>query len=208
VDASASIGASVGAEVDASASIGASVGAEVDVTASVSVGASFGLGAGITIAPPAPPALGLGGRKDPYLNYNFAVEIEGLVAGGFSEVSGLQTEIEVQEYREGGLNEYIHKRAGPTKYPTNLVLKKGITDVRTLWNWYSEVTQGKIKRQNMSVLLMDSSGQESLRWNFEQAYPVRWMGPELKATASEVAVEAVEFAHCGFRQANAIGAGV
>ena len=138
-----------------------------------------------------------GDRKDPFLSYNFAVEVEGLVAGGFSEVSGLQTEIEVQEYREGGLNEFIHKRAGPAKYPSNLILKKGITDVRTLWDWYWQVAQGIIERKNVSVLLMDSSGQEKLRWNFEKAYPVKWVGPDLKGTGSEVAVESVELAHSG-----------
>jgi phage tail-like protein len=171
-----------------------SAAAEVDVSASVNVGASFSAGGTIGISP---PALGLGGRRDPYLSYNFAVEIEGLVAGGFSDVSGLQTEIEVQEYREGGVNEYIHKRAGPAKYPSNLVLKKGVTDVRTLWDWYWQVAQGIIQRKNVSVLLLDSTGQEKLRWNFENAYPVKWVGPDLKGTSSDVAVEAVELAHCG-----------
>jgi phage tail-like protein len=165
------------------------VSAEVDVSASVDIGASVGV---------SPPAMGLGGRRDPYLNYNFAVEIEGLVVGGFSEVSGLEAEIEVQEYREGGVNQYVHRRAGPAKFSSNLVLKKGVTDVRTMWNWYYSVAQGTIQRKNLSVLLMDSTGQEKLRWNFEQAYPVKWVGPDMKATTSEVAVESVELAHCGF----------
>ncbi|MGA7414103.1 MAG: phage tail protein, partial [Bryobacteraceae bacterium] len=101
-----------------------------------------------------------GERQDPFPGYNFAVEIEGMVHAGFSEVSGLQIEIEVQEYREGGVNEYIHKRAGPAKYPANLTLKKGVTVVRELWDWYWQVTQGNIERKNLSVLLMDSSGEE------------------------------------------------
>ncbi len=138
-----------------------------------------------------------GDRKDPYLGYNFAVEISGLVAGGFSEVSGLQAEIEVQEYREGGVNEYIHKRAGPTKYSSNLVLKKGIADSTQLWSWYCDVMQGKVKRRPVDVLLRDSAGEEKRRWKFQNAYPVKWAGPDLKATASEVAVEVVELAHEG-----------
>jgi phage tail-like protein len=137
-----------------------------------------------------------GERKEPYLSYNFAVEIDGL-AMGFSEVSGLQTEIEVQEYREGGVNEFIHKRAGPAKYPSNLILKKGVTDVSVLWNWYRDVAQGTIDRKTVYVVLLDSTGEEKLRWNFQQAYPVKWVGPDLKATASEVAVETVELAHSG-----------
>lgn len=136
-------------------------------------------------------------RKDPFLGYNFAVEVENLVAGGFSEVSGLEIQTEVQEYREGGVNEFIHKRAGPVKYPSNLILKHGMTDRHELWDWYWDVMQGNVERKNVSVLLLDSAGNEQMRWNFEDAYPVRWVGPSLRATASEVAVETLELAHNG-----------
>ena len=139
-----------------------------------------------------------GARKDPFLGFHFVVEVEGLVVGGFSEVDGLQIEIEVQEYREGGLNEYMHRRAGPTKHPANLVLKKGLTDVKTLWNWYWDVVQGKVERKNISVLLLDEDGNELVRWNFEQACPVKWTGPQFRASANEVAVESVELVHHGF----------
>src|SRR5215470_18891799 len=100
-----------------------------------------------------------GDHKDPVLGFHFAVEISGLQVAGFSEVSGLQAEIEVQEYREGGVNEYIHKRAGPTKYASNLVLKKGIADSTALWSWYCDVMRGKIERKNLSVVLLDSAGE-------------------------------------------------
>ena len=181
VTASASVGAS---------SLGATVGFEADIgiAADVAVGGSIGL----TLPPTAPT----GGRQDPYLSYNFAVEIEGLVVGGFSEVSGLQAEIEVQEYREGGVNEYMLKRAGPVKYPS-LILKKGIVDQRPLWDWYSQVMSGTIQRKNVSILLLDSTGQEKLRWNFEQAYPMKWTGPDLRGNTNEVAVESIELAHNG-----------
>jgi phage tail-like protein len=138
-----------------------------------------------------------GSRVDPFRGYNFAVEIEGLVAGGFSEVSGLELELEVQEYREGGMNGFVHKRAGPAKYASNLVLRRGMTDSKVLWNWYWDVTQGTIQRKNVSILLMDEAGEEKVRWNFEQAYPVKWAGPGFKAGANEVAVESVELAHKG-----------
>ena len=138
-----------------------------------------------------------GDRQDPFPNYNFAVEIHGMVHAGFSEVSGLQIEIEVQEYREGGRNWFIHKRAGPAKYPSNLILKKGVTVVRELWDWYWEVMQGNIERKNLSVILLDSSGEEKRRWNFHKAYPVKWVGPDFKAAASEAAFESLEFVHKG-----------
>lgn len=139
----------------------------------------------------------MSGRTDPFRGYNFAVEVEGLVAGGFSEVTGLSLDIEVQDYREGGVNGFIHKRAGPARYSSNLVLKRGITASKILWNWYWDVVQGRIDRKNVSILLMDESGQEKVRWNFEQAYPVKWTGPDLRAGNSDVAVESVELAHKG-----------
>jgi|SRR5579862_6139369 len=140
-----------------------------------------------------------GNRKDPVLGFHFsvAVEINGVVVAGFSEVSGLQSELEVQEYREGGVNEYTHKFAGPAKYPSNLILKKGIADGQGLWSWYSEAVQGTIKRQAVTILLMNSQGDETRRWQLQQAYPVKWSGPDLKATSSEVAIETLELAHDG-----------
>src|SRR5262249_24215257 len=141
--------------------------------------------------------MALGQRTDPFLGFNFAVEIQGLVVGGFNEVSGLQAEIEVQDYPEGGVNEYIHKRAGAARYPSNLTLKRGITDATALWSWYCDVMRGKVERKNVSVILMNNAGQERKRWNFQKAYPVKWVGPGLRAAASEVAVETVELAHAG-----------
>jgi phage tail-like protein len=137
-----------------------------------------------------------GARNDPYLGFNFAVEIDSLMVGGFSEISGLEADTEVQEYREGGVNEFTHKRAGPIKYP-NLVLKRGISDAAGLWSWYADVMQGNVQRKTVSIVLMDSACEEQRRWSFQRAYPVKWSGPGLRATAAEVAVESVELAHDG-----------
>lgn len=145
--------------------------------------------------------MALSDRTDPYLTFRFLIEIEGLVLGGFTEVSGLQIEVETEDYREGGLNEYIHKLAGPTRYPSNLVLKRGLTDIETLWGWHQEVTRGFIRRKNGSIVLRDVVGEERWRWNFVQAYPVRWVGPELRAGTAEVAVETLELVHRGLTRA-------
>lgn len=141
--------------------------------------------------------MALGDRTDPYLTFNFLVELEGLVVGGFSEVSGLQGEIEVEDYREGGLNEHVHRLPGPTRYPQNLVLRYGLTEVQTLWHWYRAAALGHIVRQNGSIVLLDGAGEERRRWNFVGAYPVRWIGPALRAGAAEVAVETIELVHRG-----------
>ena len=140
----------------------------------------------------------LGMRLDPYMGFNFLVEIEGLLVGGFSQVSGLQSEVEVHDYREGGLNDYVHRLAGPVRYPVNLVLKHGITDVPSLWLWHRDVRRGTIQRRNVTVILNDCAGRPVNYWHLERAYPVKWLGPELRADANTVAVETLELAHCGF----------
>lgn len=136
-------------------------------------------------------------RGDPYLGFRFLVEIEGMEVGGFSEVSGLQVEVEVEDYREGGCNEFVHKLVGSTRYPANLTLKHGLMDATKLWDWHQKVRNGQIERKNGSILLMDSAGSEVCRWNFTAAHPVRWSGPDLRANTADVALESIELVHCG-----------
>ena len=142
--------------------------------------------------------MAVGERRDPYLSFNFLVELKGLAVGGFTEISGLQAEVEVTDYREGGVNDYIHKLAGPARYTSNLILKHGLTDIDAMWHWHRQVTQGIIQRRSVSIILLDAAGAEKRRWNFKEAYPVKWIGPSLRAGTAEVAVETLELAHHGF----------
>lgn len=141
--------------------------------------------------------------KQPLLTYNYHVEIAGLFVGGFSEVSGLEQEIEIEEYKEGAVD-YIHKLPNGIKY-TNVVLKRGITDSGALRLWYDTVlksiTYGKIpipKEPIVYISLMDQEGNEKVRFLIKSAYPVKWTGPQLNANANEVAIETLELAHEGF----------
>ena len=136
-------------------------------------------------------------RNDPYLSFNFFVEIEGLIVGGFSEVGGLQVETQVHDYQEGGQNEFVHRLPGPARYPSNLVLKRGLTDAQTLWSWHQDVIAGEIERRNGTIYLLDRAGVPAKWWDFKQAYPVKWSGPELRADSNAVAVETIELAHRG-----------
>lgn len=138
-----------------------------------------------------------GFRNDPYTAFNFVVEIEGLIIGGFSEVSGLQVETAVHDYQEGGQNGYVHKLPGPARYPSNLVLKRGLTDIETFWSWHQDVVAGRIRRRNGTIFLLDSQGSPAMWWDFRQAYPVKWSGPDLKADSPAVAVETIELVHRG-----------
>ena len=71
-------------------------------------------------------------------------------------------------------------------------------DADQIWKWEQQILQGNIKRTNVSIVLMDEAGQEKWRWNFKDAYPVKWSGPDLRAGTAEVAVETLELAHRGF----------
>jgi phage tail-like protein len=148
------------------------------------------------------PSTGLVGvRLDPYQAVNFLVEIEGLLTGGFCECTGLEVETEYFDYREGGRNDYVHHFAGPTKYPP-LVLKHGITQVDGLWNWHQEVTQGTIHRKNGTIYLLDEKHVPVIYWNFKEAYPVKYTGPDFRADAASVAFESVELTHRGLSRPN------
>ncbi|MFP2928735.1 phage tail protein [Pyxidicoccus sp. 3LG] len=154
-----------------------------------------------------------GVRLDPYMPYNFLVEIDGLLTGGFQEVHGLEIRTELQQYAEGGVNGYAHQIPGETRYP-NLVLSHGLTDIDTLWNWYESVRRGVIQRRNMTLMVLDRQRIPVMWWDIREALPVRWAGPSFDAQQdSEVAVETVELVHKGIvkpalSKALALGRGV
>lgn len=135
-------------------------------------------------------------RSDPHPAFRFEIRIAGFASGGFSECSGLASETEVVEYREGGLNEYVHKFVGSTRHP-NLVLRRGIVD-RELYDWHAELASGKVAPRDGAIRVYDASGQKVvMEWRFRDALPVKWLGPELEALESRVAVEMLELAHAG-----------
>src|SRR5690242_9309060 len=132
--------------------------------------------------------------NDPYRNFNFLVEIDGITQAGFSECSGFGASNDPIEYREGGENTTVRKLPGVTKYP-NIVLKWGLTDSRELYDWFRDITQGKIARKNGSVILLDVDGTEKVRWNFVRGWPTKWDGPDFNAKGTDVAIETLEIAH-------------
>jgi phage tail-like protein len=134
---------------------------------------------------------------DPYVAFRYAVEIDQLVVGGFSEVGGLAFETEVEAFREGGYNDNERQLPGAVKDSGRLVLKRGLGDTQALWKWFRDVAKGTLQRRDLSVLLIDADFNELRRWKFTRACPVKWSGPALLARSSEVAIEAVEFVHEG-----------
>lgn len=140
-----------------------------------------------------PPAA----RRDPYPSFNFRVEIEGVGAASFVEVSGLEGSVGVIEYREGAdklLN--ARKLPGLVRYP-NVTLRRGLTESQDLWSWWRASAAGEAARRTVAVILLDRAGSEVKRWLLREAWPARYQVSTLDAGRDEIAIESLELAHEG-----------
>lgn len=139
----------------------------------------------------------VGDRKDPYGQFNFMIEIDGITKAGFSECSGLTTDTDAIDYREGSdaqLN--VRKLPGLRKY-TNIVLKGGFTQDDSLWKWRKDIINGKVERKSGTISLRDEQQKTVLRWKFREGWISKWEGPGLNAKTSDVAIESLEIVHEG-----------
>lgn len=127
-------------------------------------------------------------RKDPYKNYHFLVEVDGIVQAGFAECSGFGSEVQVVEYREGGDPTTARKLPGMAKYP-DITLKWGMTDSRELYDWHLTAVNGQLERKNGSIIVLDDMGQEQARWNFFSAWPSKYTGPSFNAKGNDIAID-------------------
>jgi phage tail-like protein len=127
-------------------------------------------------------------RNDPYKNFNFLVEIDGIVQAGFAECSGLRLEVDVIEYREGGEVSSIRKLPGISKVG-DITLKRGITASNELQAWIEATVRGVTNRKNGVIVLLDDERKPVVRWKFLNAFPRKWEGPNLDAKGSDVAIE-------------------
>jgi phage tail-like protein len=134
-------------------------------------------------------------RDDPYHGTNFLVEIDGVVKAAFSEATGLVSETEVIEYRTGA-DLTTRKLPGRTSF-ANIVLHRGVTQDLELWNWRKSVVDGAVQRRNGVIVLLDDQRQPVLRYSFVNGWPCRWEGPDLDASANDIAIETLEIAHEG-----------
>lgn len=135
-------------------------------------------------------------RNDPYRAFNFRVEIDGVTAAGFSECSGLSTETDIVEYREGSDRAEVRKLPGLTKY-SNIVLKRGITASRDLWNWRRVIINGGTDRRSGRIVILSDDGNPVATFRFIEGWPSKWEGPVLNAKKNEVAIETLEITHEG-----------
>jgi phage tail-like protein len=138
-----------------------------------------------------------GERRDPYRAFNFQLEIDGVPLGAFSEVSGLTAEGDAVDYREGtDVQQNVRKLPALRKY-SNITLKRGYTQDKSLWRWYGNIVNGQPDRRDVTIVLLNEARQPVLRWHAESAWINKIEGPSLKAAANEIAMESVELIHEG-----------
>lgn len=140
-----------------------------------------------------------GRHLDPFKAYNFFVEVEGILVGGFTSVSGLESKMEVHTVREGGVNDKTYKLGGPVSY-TDITLESGITALDPVWLWYQSTLQGKIKRKNGSIYLLNDQGIPYVWYDFYNAWPIEWQGPSLDASQVLIATQRFVLAHEGIKK--------
>jgi phage tail-like protein len=149
-------------------------------------------------------------RIDPYTSFNFVVSLidsssvlgaatsiaGSVILGGFSECAGLEVGLDVEEYREGGNNGFSLRFPTRVKW-TNLRLKRGITVRDDLWKWHYAFVQGSVQRRDGLIALQDEQKIPVKVWSFTRGLPVKWSGPSLNASQSQIANEELEIAHEG-----------
>ena len=145
----------------------------------------------------------LGISFDPAPAYLFSVSVSGLVVGLFTACEGLEVKRQIEELREGGVNDHVHMLPGRVSLG-RVRLKRGITVSRVLWDWFNDgLYSMKVRRLNMSIV-QGAPGMNAIpgvstgigivkAWNLDDAYPESWSLSSLDANnTTQVAVESLE----------------
>jgi len=125
-----------------------------------------------------------------------------LCRGAFAECTGLEATMEPKVIKEGGRNDGALQRVGPVSHAT-VVLKRGMTATRDLWQWFSLVSGGAYsRRRSATVTVSDQAGNPVLAWKLRRALPVRFKAADLNARGTEVGIEELHLAHEGLSLAS------
>ena len=159
-------------------------------------------------------------RRDPPLTHNFVVSLldstselgtgpdmtEQVVAGGFSECTGLEMAMQPEEYKEGGRNGAVLRFPNRVTW-SNLILKKGAALGTELWDWHYGFVTGAGRRRDGVITLLDAARAPVVVWYFRRGLPVKYTGPTFNAAQSGAAIETIEIAHEGLHIVSGNGAG-
>jgi phage tail-like protein len=140
-------------------------------------------------------------RNDPYRNFKFRLEIEGIAQANFSEVTVGETTTDAVDYREGTDPSHVRKLDGLTKYG-NVTLKWGVTASTDLYNWHKAIVSGQIQsnRKTVAIVVQDESGADKARFVVDQAWPMKYQPSGLNGKGNEVFVELLELVNEGIER--------
>jgi phage tail-like protein len=143
-------------------------------------------------------------RDAPFGAYNFLVDLSdgtdnSQTIGGFSDVSGLGTEMTMMEYRNGNeKNNRVRKVPGLHK-AADATFKRGIVGSKSFWEWIKATRTSSATQRNLTVTLLDEQRNPVMVWRLLNARPMKWTGPTLAAkSSSDVAMEELVVASEGF----------
>jgi len=141
------------------------------------------------------------GRQDPFPSYKFSVYIENVFVAKFLEVSGLGGELDIEEIKEGGENNFVYKFPKTTKYG-NLILKRGLTHSIELYDWFSKISKGETQNIQRSILITLDSPKKipEKTWYIQNAYPIKWSVNDLNAKQDDLMIESIELVHQGIEE--------
>jgi len=127
-------------------------------------------------------------RDTPYGAFNFLVNLNSAgvapdsILGGFSDVSGISSDVTIAEYRNGNEKEnHVRKIPGVHKV-ADVTLKRGIVSSKDLWSWMQEVrVKGPLAKREVVITLRDESGKDVESWKLRGVVPMKYTGPTLAA---------------------------
>ncbi len=122
-----------------------------------------------------------------------------LCSGAFAECTGLEATMEPKVIKAGGINYGAVQRMGRITFAT-VILKRGMTTTRDLWNWWQLVAGGAYAyRLAVEIEMRDGTGKPALAWGLERALPIKFKAADLNARGAEVGIEELHLAHEGLR---------
>jgi phage tail-like protein len=135
---------------------------------------------------------------EPMVGLYFTLQIDQVQNARFMECSSLVIDTKYEDYHEGGSPQYTYRYPVSTTY-SNVTLKYGTHVAGELFEWYLETVDGVPRRQDISIFLYDSEGNVLRTWILKDAFPVKWVGPAMRADKGDVAVDTLELAYSGIR---------
>ena len=140
-------------------------------------------------------------REDPLVAFKFGLEIEGKLSGYFTNVGGIgsETEVVTQKVVNSDSGETIIQQIPGRLTWTPVTLKRGVTSAMDIWEWRQLVVEGKIDdaRTNCSIIAYSQDNTEIARWNFENAWPSKVVGPDMDSGSTNYMIEDVTIVHEG-----------